>query len=500
VKFASLLSLIVLLMMPLAAQNPPVIASNNDPAPYIYYYSGALNGIVIERADGTDSRIIGQGLVDEDVEWINGPGWSADGRWFAWRNWSSYYGAVYPGKGYAISADGKAKLDMLANLPSVTSILWHPTENTLLVYSLNRVSRLFPIASYWLIDANTQTRLATFSIDSWVERGSPSAPAIYWHTDQKQIQFFESTSTSGSFIDYQYFLVTMSYDGTVMMTPITLDEFDAEPQGDTLSSNAFGEYTHTEFTRWSETLRVKAFSVPSNSSAALDITAGGQWDSSGKWLFVGYEFCFTDCAEVIGQVSIFNPATGYSREIANCGAHPTCVGWLPERVNISDLPPGKPTSVLPTPKSMDYDLTFMTMGDHNKAGRYGYFPETATHELVCDQGRLSDVRNKTTGNTDFVLQDGEPCGKPLQLEPEIVYPTQPIIFALSPDKKYYAITDSSEYTALYDADTGNRIARMNFYGIELSFSADSPTLITMGRYATATWDIQELVANALDTP
>ena len=485
-KFAALLNLILLLILPMTSQTATVAPPDDAPAPYIYYYSEALNGIVIERADGTDSRIIGQGLVDEDVNFIYGPGWSADGTWFAWRTtWEGING-----KGYVISADGKSQLDMLSRFPVVNSMLWHPTENILLVYMWIFPSR-YPIASYWVIDANTQKRLATFSIDSWLENAGSSAPNIYWYTDQKQIRFFELSSGNG--VDNQFFKVTMSYNGTVMMTPITKDEFYAEPHDSALRGNAFEVDKHTEFTRWSETPGVKAVSVPSNSSAALDIRAGGQWDASGKWLFVGYEFCFIDCAEVIGQVSIFNPATGYSREIANCGSHPTCVGWLPESVNIADLPPGKPTSLLPTPQWMDYDHSFW-----KEKGKfyYGFFsdPNVTTHELVCNEGKLRDVRNKTTGNTDFVLQDGEPCGKPLQLEPEIIYPTQPIIFALSLDKKYYAITDSSEYTALYDAKTGNRIARVNFYGIELSFSEDSRTLITMGRYATATWDIQELLA------
>jgi hypothetical protein len=65
---------------------------------------------------------------------------------------------------------------------------------------------------------------------------------------------------------------------------------------------------------------------------------------------------------------------------------------------------------------------------------------------------LRDVRNKTSGEIDFALPNGGSCGTPV----EGVYPTQPIIFALSPDKRYYAITDRSEYTALYDAESGNR--------------------------------------------
>jgi hypothetical protein len=160
------------------------------------------------------------------------------------------------------------------------------------------------------------------------------------------------------------------------------------------------------------------------------------------------------------------------------------------------LPPGSPMSVLPIPQSLDYERTYRGI-----KGTYGWFsdPITTTHELFCDQGTLINVRSKTTGAIDFVLPKGELCGTPVQYEPEVVYPTQPIIFVLSPDNKYYAITDSSQYTALYDAQTGDRIARMNFYGIELSFSEDNRTLITMGRYATATWDIPTLIANSVNT-
>ena len=66
---------------PVTAQEATDSPTTEDDVPYIYYYSNVLNGIVIERADGTDSRIIGQGLVDEDVAAIYGPGWSPDGRW-----------------------------------------------------------------------------------------------------------------------------------------------------------------------------------------------------------------------------------------------------------------------------------------------------------------------------------------------------------------------------------------------------------------------------------
>jgi hypothetical protein len=361
-KYITLLSLLLLLIFPAAAQEVTISPSTEDAAPYIYYYSEALNGIVIERADGTDSRIIGQGIVDEDVTFTYGPGWSADGSWFAWRTTAERRN----GKAYAVGADGLTKLDLLARFPFVNSMIWHPTENVLLAYMVTRISTGYPLAAYWLIDADTQTRLAAFSIDSYLETASSSAPIIYWLSEKQQIQFFELSSVNG--IDNQFFSITMSYDGTVTMIPITKDEFYAKIQDAPVSSNAFNVDAQTKFTRWSETLGIKAIIVPPNSSAAAIHPAGGQWDSSGKWLLVGYEFCFADCAEVPGQVSIFNPVTGYIREIANCGSHPTCVGWLPERVHLAELPPGKPTSVLPTPQSMDYNNSFW-----KEKNDYGFF-------------------------------------------------------------------------------------------------------------------------------
>jgi hypothetical protein len=61
--------LIVLLVSSTAAQD----TSASD-APYIFYYSAALNGFVIERADGTDSRIIGQNVMRPSGSIVMGPG------------------------------------------------------------------------------------------------------------------------------------------------------------------------------------------------------------------------------------------------------------------------------------------------------------------------------------------------------------------------------------------------------------------------------------------
>jgi hypothetical protein len=488
-KHVLLLNWLFLFVLPTIAQ---------DDIPYIYYYSGALNGVVIEHADGTDSRIIGQRLVDENVLFVYGPGWSPDGRWFAWRVLAreGYYNF---GKGYVASADGQTALNLLADFPCVNSMLWHPTENILLVRgTMTKRGNIcpngpYPVTTYWLIDVETQTLLATFSINSPPE-SDWYLPLVYWFPEEQQVQFFKLVISNRGH-DTRYFLVTMSYDGTVTMEPISEDEAYAEHEG---IKRYIDDDTLTLFTSWTEATAERTITPPPNSSA-VGSAVSGQWDSSGNWLLIGYEFCVSDCSYVTGRVSIFNPETGYSREISDCGEQTACVGWLPERVNIAELPPGRPTSVLPSPQAMDYYHVAHT------ESAYSYFrrlPDVATHELVCNMDVsppvLSLVRNQSTGEVDFVIPNGGSCGEPVQFEPELIFPTKPVVFALSPDGQYYAITDGTEYTSLYDAETGERIATLNFFGIELSFSQDSRHLITAGRFATATWDVETLVAESLN--
>lgn len=51
----------------------------DDSPPYIYYYSYAENAFLVERADGTDTRIFAASILDEAPITIVGPGWSPNG-------------------------------------------------------------------------------------------------------------------------------------------------------------------------------------------------------------------------------------------------------------------------------------------------------------------------------------------------------------------------------------------------------------------------------------
>jgi hypothetical protein len=146
-RFAVLFVLISLLPVHLARGQD----SFSD-APYLYYYSDDLMAFVIERADGTDSRVFGDGLMKLTGEaWlqpfapegrhslhIEGPGWSPSGQWFAWtaaerqnlggpwiRSWYQMY---------LINVDGTRLPTPLDDHREVW-LAWAPNDDVLLMVS-----------------------------------------------------------------------------------------------------------------------------------------------------------------------------------------------------------------------------------------------------------------------------------------------------------------------------------------------------------------------------
>jgi hypothetical protein len=354
----------------------------------------------------------------------------------------------------------------------------------------------------------SQSLINSLSIDS-----SLDAATLLWELDEQQIRFAELKHFSpGS----QHVVVTMHFHGAVEIEPISEQEWEqlydiARTSGSNASDhdNNFkrlpdsnnmpspdGRYVPDDqsWGSWIDTQTGQRIRFPGNSSAAVPESVGSYWHPDSEWVFLGYEWCFAGCGLVVGRVNIFNPASGHVREIADCHSHPTCVNWLPEQVNIEELPPGRSTSLLPEPESIDYRTGFAAEND----GLTFILEDVATHVLMCNlesQPRsMTLVQNETTGEIDFILPSGEACNF-IQEGEAYVPEMRAIFFALSPDNRYYAITNqigNTEYTSLFDAQTGELIATLNIYGIRLEFSDDSVTLITWGRYAIATWDILDM--------
>jgi hypothetical protein len=113
--------------------------STSGKAPYLYYYADTLSAFVIERADGTDSRTLGAGLIPPPTNHytVDGAGWSPSGKWFAFSSSSNPRLGVSKGdpslvaSGYIIRADGEKVISL--GQGAVIQMAWSPVEDLLFV-------------------------------------------------------------------------------------------------------------------------------------------------------------------------------------------------------------------------------------------------------------------------------------------------------------------------------------------------------------------------------
>lgn len=110
--------------------------SENEPIPYIYYYSHLEDGFVIERADGTDSRLLAQGVMSNEHNAVIDSLWSPSGEYLAWRS-RFWFGParndVYNAHGWLVSSDGSYVSDLLSDAANVIHMEWMPGEDILAV-------------------------------------------------------------------------------------------------------------------------------------------------------------------------------------------------------------------------------------------------------------------------------------------------------------------------------------------------------------------------------
>jgi hypothetical protein len=158
------LRLFPLLLLVIALGLPAPSRAQSD-APYIYYYSDLLKAWVIERADGTDGRVIGQGLSG-DLNLYEDINWSSSGRWMSWR--AAMLGP-YSISGYqrwAVRTDGSKSITQLSNLSgALYSLTWSPTEDLL---AANYVELSYPrfIIHVFIIDPETDSIVASTIVES----------------------------------------------------------------------------------------------------------------------------------------------------------------------------------------------------------------------------------------------------------------------------------------------------------------------------------------------
>jgi hypothetical protein len=186
----------------------PVHAQDNLP-PYIYYYSNALNAFVIERANGTDSRLLGQNVMPpQRADLILGPGWSPDGNWLAWSamTLSAFSGSRWGA--YVVHVNGTERLELLDAF-SGANVQWSPDSRWLLVTGHLEICSDYPCSylTYWLVDMDSQRLMSSLDLRPAI-RGPGNTP-VEWQPES--VSFYDIEELE----DRQYYRITMDFAGSV---------------------------------------------------------------------------------------------------------------------------------------------------------------------------------------------------------------------------------------------------------------------------------------------
>lgn len=452
---------------------------------------------MIERADGTDSRVLGQGLMQNDIQYtwgsIWGPGWSPDGQWFAWeyeRFGSWQYEMI------VVNVNGEAFI--IEHFPRpITATLWHPTDNYLMIYSNQIASdRSELIETFWLYDVDTQTMLVNTSIETIREQ----PPILYWQN--KQVSFY-----APNYVVEHYNLVHMHFDGNVNIERVTREDW-LSSSIDIVADRRWNRHPLEEppinpnFTDiFDSDVDVVPIKPVTNTGARFQRSPlSWLWDAEQEWIFLAYNHCVSGgCGHLVKRVSVYNPVTEQYRELSDCGAGYTCIGWLPEHVPIDSLVAGQSESVLFAPEYYfeDSDFTF----DQSKYAEY-----VLDCNITVEDNRYYRqlVRHVETHEVKFVLpQDvSETCSEPLDMDNWSIVQSHRFYFELSPDGQYYvqaqdSIGISSGFkpsTSVHDAQTGEQIGLLNIDARHIWFSEDGKILFTYGTYLGAVWDMEKIIA------
>ena len=99
--------------------------------PKIFYYSVARQAFIIERADGTESRLLAHYFLPAGHTQIVGAGWSPSGQWFSWT--SQRANGLGANNVYITSRDGQTNITLFPEDVILQESLWSPTDDYLLV-------------------------------------------------------------------------------------------------------------------------------------------------------------------------------------------------------------------------------------------------------------------------------------------------------------------------------------------------------------------------------
>lgn len=137
--------------------------------PYVMYFVPQTNNphFIIERVDGTDSRPFGGVAMNPTDNYVDGPGWSPSGEWFAWTSAEALQALPVLRQPHVLSVDGQRGGPRPDGI--IDAVLsWSPYEDLLLMAVIRQPDDAsVPIVELWLQDYDTYALAGeSISLDS----------------------------------------------------------------------------------------------------------------------------------------------------------------------------------------------------------------------------------------------------------------------------------------------------------------------------------------------
>jgi hypothetical protein len=474
-----------------------------DAPPYIYYFSDVLNGIVVERADGTDSRILAQGLMPPDIDSISGPGWSPSGKWFAWKTFkSTIYDQYGPSNGYAVRVDNGATFSASDwGIKHVRQMEWATSANRNLLLVTGEITELVSDETWYLktyfmlIDLDYMRLLAIYQQDyAWLER-----VGVRWSMTEGYASLFlagELMPTAGGirspYVSFPYYQVKLYFNGTVMKEPISEAEWkcgkcDADygpwPLGDVIESPSGRYRVKNDFSTEMDILDSytgRVIHLPPHTEQNIP-NKTLKWDRTEKWLIRAVSPCVAGgCEGPYARFGVSDIAGTVWRQLGGCEFNSTCIDWLPAQVDVGKMPPGKPLSVLLAPLKITF---FRSDEDMYLASVL----ENATSTCFKDSPwRVIQLREANTRL--YYLYQKTPC--------MAVGIPDNVAVAISPDNQLLVMAGVGRATTIWEISSGTLLTTLNTDGFRLSFSPDGRWLYTQDYGAMLVWDVSRILAQS----
>jgi hypothetical protein len=183
----------------------PIETARSD-APYIQYYSPRHDAFIIERANGTDSRLFGKKWIDEEARGMTNGAWSPSGEWYAFIS-TKYVDRWLRGQdAVVVDISDTRTLTVLQQIEHEPDFVqWFEEDDVLLISTIKGFPSDYPFERYfYVIDAATDSMLATFMLrpqEPWmcctVWSSAFQSFSIYFQNFADQTEFLYLVDASG---------------------------------------------------------------------------------------------------------------------------------------------------------------------------------------------------------------------------------------------------------------------------------------------------------------